>query len=121
MSISALEAQGKGKMAEPEEILEAQSPIAGWRTATVAVTVVAAVVGGPLEEVMEVMQLLQPAVPVAEEIATSEELPADEQYDRGEVQRMLAKAIGELPERLRILLEAGTAGSDRQAPLRRVK
>jgi len=65
---------------------------------------VAEVVGGQLEDVMEVMQLLQPAVPVAEEIAPSEELPADEQYARGEQQRALAKAVGELPERLRILL-----------------
>ncbi len=65
---------------------------------------VAEAVGGPLEDVMEVMQLLQPAVPVAEEIATSEELPADARYELGEQQRTLARAIGELPERLRILL-----------------
>ena len=65
---------------------------------------VAEAVGGRLEEVMEVMQLLQPAVPVAEEIATSEELPADVRYDLAEQQRTLAKAIGLLPERLRILL-----------------
>jgi RNA polymerase sigma factor for flagellar operon FliA len=65
---------------------------------------VAEAVGGQLEDVMEVMQLLQPAVPVAEEIAASQDLPADEQYERGEVQRMLAGAIAELPERLRILL-----------------
>jgi RNA polymerase sigma factor for flagellar operon FliA len=65
---------------------------------------VAEAVGGQLEDVMEVMQLLQPAVPVAEEIATSEELPADVRYDLGEQQRTLAKAIGLLPERLRILL-----------------
>lgn len=65
---------------------------------------VAESVGGQLEDVMEVMQLLQPAVPVAEEIATSEELPADERYDRAEQQRVLAGAIGALPERLRILL-----------------
>ncbi len=65
---------------------------------------VAGAVGGQLEDVMEVMQLLQPAVPVAEEIATSEALPADEQYDQHERQRVLAGAIAELPERLRILL-----------------
>lgn len=65
---------------------------------------VAEAVGGQLEDVSEVMQLLQPAVPVAEEIATSEALPADEQYDRGEQARQLARAIGDLPERLRILL-----------------
>ena len=65
---------------------------------------VAGAVGGQLEDVMEVMQLLQPAVPVAEEIATSEALPADEQYDQHERQRVLAAAIAELPERLRILL-----------------
>ena len=65
---------------------------------------VAGAVGGQLEDVMEVMQLLQPAVPVAEEIATSEALPADEAYDQHERQRVLAAAIAELPERLRILL-----------------
>jgi RNA polymerase sigma factor FliA len=65
---------------------------------------VAEAVGGQLEEVMEVMQLLQPAVPVAEEIATSEDLPADELYERGQRQRLLAGAIAGLPERLRILL-----------------
>ncbi|MCM2334860.1 MAG: FliA/WhiG family RNA polymerase sigma factor [Anaeromyxobacteraceae bacterium] len=65
---------------------------------------VAGAVGGQLEDVMEVMQLLQPAVPVAEEIATSEALPADEQYDQHERRRVLAGAIAELPERLRILL-----------------
>ena len=65
---------------------------------------VAGAVGGELGDVMEVMQLLQPAVPVAEEIATSEELPADERYDQAQQQRVLARAIGDLPERLRILL-----------------
>jgi RNA polymerase sigma factor for flagellar operon FliA len=65
---------------------------------------VAEAVGGELEDVMEVMQLLQPAVPVAEEIATSDHLPADEALERGERQGLLARAIGELPERLRILL-----------------
>jgi RNA polymerase sigma factor for flagellar operon FliA len=65
---------------------------------------VANAIGGELEDVMEVMQLLQPPVPVAEEIAASEDLPADVQYDRGEQARELARAIGELPERLRILL-----------------
>lgn len=65
---------------------------------------VAAAVGGELESVMEVMQLLQPVVPVAEEVAVSEALPADEAYERGEQQRLLARAIGDLPERLRILL-----------------
>ena len=65
---------------------------------------VADAVGGELEDVMEVMQLLQPPVPVAEEVAASADVPADELYDRGERQRVLARAIGELPERLRILL-----------------
>ena len=65
---------------------------------------VAGAVGGELEDVMEVMQLLQPAVPVAEEIAASGELPADVRYDHAEQQRDLARVIGELPERLRILL-----------------
>ena len=65
---------------------------------------VAEAVGAPLEDVMEVMQLLQPAVPMAEELAASEAPAADEAYDRRQRQASLAKAIGELPERLRILL-----------------
>jgi len=65
---------------------------------------VAEVVGGPLEEVMEVMQLLQPAVPVVEDVASSEELPADVAYERGERRQALAAAISELPERHRTVL-----------------
>jgi RNA polymerase sigma factor for flagellar operon FliA len=65
---------------------------------------VASAVGGTLEDVMEVMQLLQPAIPIAEEVATSEAAPADVQYGRREEARRLAAAIAELPERLRILL-----------------
>jgi len=58
----------------------------------------------PLEEVMEAMQLLQPAVPVAEEVALHEGPAVDDLIEQGERQRQLAGAIGELPERLRILL-----------------
>jgi RNA polymerase sigma factor FliA len=65
---------------------------------------VAESVGGPLEDVMEVMQLLQPAVPVAEEVATSSAPAADEIYGRGQLERALTAAITDLPERLRILL-----------------
>jgi RNA polymerase sigma factor for flagellar operon FliA len=65
---------------------------------------VAQAVGGELDDVMEVMQLLQPAVPVAEEVAMSEAAPADELYERSERQHALARAIAELPERLRVLL-----------------
>jgi RNA polymerase sigma factor for flagellar operon FliA len=65
---------------------------------------VAEAVGGELEDVMEVMQLLQPAVPVVEDLAMSETPSADELYDKGELQQALVRAIGDLPERLRILL-----------------
>ncbi|MBK9518786.1 MAG: FliA/WhiG family RNA polymerase sigma factor [Anaeromyxobacter sp.] len=65
---------------------------------------VAEAVGAPLEDVMEVMQLLQPAVPMAEELAASEAPAADEAYGQHQRQRALAGAIAELPERLRILL-----------------
>jgi RNA polymerase sigma factor for flagellar operon FliA len=65
---------------------------------------VASAVGGPLEDVMEVMQLLQPAIPVAEEVALSEAAPADELFARGERRRALAAAIGLLPERQRQVL-----------------
>jgi RNA polymerase sigma factor for flagellar operon FliA len=69
-----------------------------------AVEEVAEAIGGQLEDVMELMQLLQPAVPVAEEIAASEELPADVRYEQGQQQRILARAIAALPERLQVLL-----------------
>ena len=65
---------------------------------------IAAAVGEPLEEVMEVMQLLQPAVPVQEDVAPSEAVPADEAYEAGEQRRALAGAIGTLPERQRMVL-----------------
>jgi RNA polymerase sigma factor FliA len=65
---------------------------------------IAEAVGEPLEQVMEVMQLLQPAVPVAEEIATHGGPGVDELIERGERQQALAGAIGALPERLQILL-----------------
>ena len=65
---------------------------------------VAEAVGAPLEEVMEVMQLLQPAVPVAEELATYEGPAVDDLIERGERQVALAGAIGALPERLQVLL-----------------
>ena len=65
---------------------------------------VAAAVGGPIEDVMEVMQLLQPAVPVVEDVAPSEAMPADEAYEQGERRVALAGAIGGLPERHRTVL-----------------
>jgi len=65
---------------------------------------VAEAVGAPLDEVMEVMQLLQPAVPVAEELATYEGPAVDDLIERGERQVALAGAIGALPERLQVLL-----------------
>ncbi len=55
----------------------------------------------PLEEVME---LLQPAVQVVEEMATHEGPGVDELLERGERQAALAGAIRALPERLQILL-----------------
>ncbi len=65
---------------------------------------VAEAVGAPLEGVMEVMQLLQPAVQVVEEMATHEGPGVDELLERGERQAALAGAIRALPERLQILL-----------------
>jgi RNA polymerase sigma factor for flagellar operon FliA len=50
------------------------------------------------------MQLLQPVVPVVEDVASSEEVPADVAYERGERRQALAGAVAELPERHRTVL-----------------
>jgi len=65
---------------------------------------VAEAVGGPLEDVMEAMQLLQPAVPVIDDLAASDAPAADELVERAERQQALGGAVAALPERLRILL-----------------
>ena len=89
---------------DADKVERARARLAQQHHREPSVEEVAEAVGGQLDDVMEVMQLLQPAVPVVDDVAASEALPADEQYGRGETQRMLAGAIGELPERLRILL-----------------
>lgn len=59
----------------------------------------------PAEDVAELLQLVQPAVPVDDALLPAADLaPADAALERGERQRALAKAIAELPERLQILL-----------------
>jgi len=65
---------------------------------------VAEALGGPLEDTMEVMQLLQPSVQVDEELPAVDAASADEAYDRGQLHRALARAIVGLPERLQTLL-----------------
>ena len=50
------------------------------------------------------MQLLQPAVQVDEELPAADATSPDEAYDRGQLQRALATANAELPERLQMLL-----------------
>jgi RNA polymerase sigma factor FliA len=87
-----------------DQVERARSKLAQHLHREPSVEEVAEAVGGPAEDVMEVMQLLQPSVPVAEELAMSEATPVDELYDRGEQQVALARAITALPERLRILL-----------------
>jgi RNA polymerase sigma factor FliA len=61
-------------------------------------------VGESPEDVAEALQLLQPAVPVNEEVLPDGAAAPDEALARGQAQRRLAAAIAELPERLRILL-----------------
>jgi RNA polymerase sigma factor FliA len=56
------------------------------------------------EDVAEALQLLQPAVPLNEDLLRDGAAAPDEALARGEAQRRLASAIGDLPERLRILL-----------------
>jgi RNA polymerase sigma factor for flagellar operon FliA len=60
--------------------------------------------GAPLEDVFEVLQLLEPAMPIPEELPQHDAEPADERLDRAKLQGTLAAAIGTLPERLQILL-----------------
>lgn len=60
--------------------------------------------GTPAEDVGALLQLLQPAVPVEEELAAADSPGADAAIERAERQRALAGAIAGLPERLQILL-----------------
>jgi RNA polymerase sigma factor for flagellar operon FliA len=60
--------------------------------------------GAPVEDVAELLQLLQPAMPIEEETASSGHAPADELLDRAHRSTRLADAIAKLPERLQILL-----------------
>jgi RNA polymerase sigma factor for flagellar operon FliA len=60
--------------------------------------------GAGIEEVSELLQLLQPRVPMLEDVAASDAEPADESLGRCRAGRALAAAIERLPERLRILL-----------------
>jgi RNA polymerase sigma factor for flagellar operon FliA len=56
------------------------------------------------QDVAELLQLLAPHLPINDEIATSPESALEESLGRAELQRRLVRAIGALPERLRVLL-----------------
>ncbi len=60
--------------------------------------------GGDAEGVAAILQLLQPAVPMTEDLLESGAPAADELVARGERSRAVATAIGALPERLQQLL-----------------
>jgi len=59
--------------------------------------------GVPVEQVCDLLQLLQPVVPLEHALASPAEAPED-LIGRSRSRRALADAIAELPERLRILL-----------------
>jgi RNA polymerase sigma factor for flagellar operon FliA len=65
---------------------------------------IAAGLGAPLEDVFEVLALVQPAMPVPEELPQEDAEHADEALDRRDRERLLTGAIAALPERLQILL-----------------
>jgi len=60
--------------------------------------------GASPEDVAELLQLLAPPVPMQDEIVAAPGAPPDEALGRVQLQRQVARAVGELPERLRILL-----------------
>jgi RNA polymerase sigma factor for flagellar operon FliA len=61
--------------------------------------------GDPPEQVMEVLQLLQPAKPLLDDDLPDARPDAGESLDRARLQGQLAAAIGKLPERLQVLLQ----------------
>ncbi|MFT3915763.1 MAG: FliA/WhiG family RNA polymerase sigma factor [Anaeromyxobacteraceae bacterium] len=58
----------------------------------------------PLEDVFEVLTLVQPSMPVPEELPQPDSVPADEALDQAKLRGVLTTAIQALPERLQILL-----------------
>ena len=65
---------------------------------------IAASMGVPLEDVFEVLTLLQPSMPVSEELPQQDAEHVDEALDRRKREGVLTAAIAALPERLQILL-----------------
>ena len=65
---------------------------------------IAGSLGVPAEEVFEALSLVQPAMPVPEDLPHHDAVPADVALDQAKAREVLAKAIGQLPERLQILL-----------------
>lgn len=64
----------------------------------------AASLGLALEDVSEVLQLLEPAVPVLEDDAPADAPAADAMLATADLRRAVAGAIAALPERLQVLL-----------------
>ena len=58
----------------------------------------------PLEDVFEVLTLVQPSMPVPEELPQQDVVAADDALDQAKLRGVLTSAIQALPERLQILL-----------------
>jgi RNA polymerase sigma factor for flagellar operon FliA len=65
---------------------------------------IAASLGTPVDDVFEILSLLQPSLPIPEDLPQRDAESPDDALDRARGRETLAKAIGTLPERLRILL-----------------
>jgi RNA polymerase sigma factor for flagellar operon FliA len=64
---------------------------------------IAGALGAPVEDVFEILALVQPAMPVPDELPARAESP-DDLLDRAKQHGALARAISALPDRLQVLL-----------------
>jgi RNA polymerase sigma factor FliA len=90
--------------AEVERIERARAALAQRLSREPDLAELAAEVGQQPENVAEALQLLQPAMPVHDDLAHDGQPPPEDAIDRGQLQGRLARAIAALPERLGVLL-----------------
>lgn len=65
---------------------------------------IAASLGAPVEDVFEVMALVQPSMPIPDELPQHDAASPDDLIDEAKLRGTLTRAIATLPERLQILL-----------------